>query len=522
MCFGYRPVNECYIMLTLCSSHGKYLILNMRTKLKWLTALCLITILALIALQGYWFRKYYQLTTDMFTREVNMVFEDAVKKEFSLRADTIQEAIKNKLLDTNVFNIKSRYNEKFKKMVYTIQSKAKLTDIFSTSFSLQSYDKAIGNDSVRIFIANRLANMLRNEDLENHIIYYRTQTLGTFMSDITGEMQFDTTRLRPVLDAMLDKRNIHVPYAFLTRSKDSTFHESNFPDSLLKIYPVITRSLPTYSNISGQEYVRVMFRNPFFHILLNMRLVLTAAVLLSLLMSGCLYLLLSSLYREKRLSVLKSDFISNITHEFKTPLATATIAIEAIQTDETFTHPEKTIRYLNHARNELEHLSHLTDKILKLALYEREDQVIKKEKLTLLPLLNDIADTFRFSPEAVIHIHNESGTEWLTADETQFRHAISNVLDNALKYGSREIDIRLSLLSEKEKMLLINIRDFGPGIPEHALPHIFDKFYRVAGQQAKGYGLGLHYVQQILKLHHGWCKVLPENPGLTIQLAWPV
>jgi len=509
-------------MLTPCTSVQKSLFLNQMQKLIPLSILCVIAILAMIGLQVYWADKYYQMSSEIFGREVNMAFEDALKKEFGLRADTIQEAIKNKLLDTNTFLIQTTYKSSEKKMTYTIRSRNNLNEAFHAAFLLESFEQAAGSDRIRSVIAQTLASTIRNEDLENHIIYYRTQSIGKFMTELVESKPFDTTRLRPVLNAVLAQRNIDVPYTFLTRKTDNTYHQNTFPDSLLKKYPVITRSLPTYTSLPGQQYVRVLFHNPMHHILARMGLALTAALLILLLLSTCLYLLLRRLFQEKKLNALKNDFISHITHEFKTPIATAGIAVEAALSDPELLPYERPQRYLRHAKTHLDLLGDLTDQILKLTIYEQTTQLLKKEKIHFIDIIQEIANSLQ-QQEArnVIRLHKPSQMSILEADEVQFRHAIANVLDNALKYGTKDKGIDVHCQQEAG-MLLIRIRDYGPGIPEAARPFIFDKFYRAAGHEIKGYGLGLHYVRQILTLHGGWCKAIPENPGLSIQLAWPI
>ncbi len=498
----------------------------MRRNVKWLTFICIFTILGLFALQGYWIRNYYRLSSSLFTREVNLAFEDALKREFSVRADTIQTLLEEKLLDTQSFSIRSKIHPDYKRMTYTIESKSQANDRFQSTFSLNNYEEPTSSEHARRFVAARLAQLLRNEDIDNHVIYYRTQTLGKFMAEVTEKLQFDTLRLRPILRKQLNDRGISMDFSFLARASDSTFHLSTFPDTLLHRYPIITRSLPTYSQLPNQQYIRVLFKNPFTYLLSNMWLLLSCAVFLSLLMGWCLYFLLSSLYREKKLVRIKNDFISNITHEFKTPLATAGLAIEALQDLENLKKlpdSEKVFRYLGHARQELEQLGSLTEKILKLSLYESEDQVLKKEKFNVGPVMKEVIAHYFINEESNVRIdlEEEGLPENLLADEEQFRHALSNVLENAVKYGTNPIEIHVSTFMEANKWWVIDIRDNGPGIPEEALPLIFDKFFRVKNQGIKGYGLGLHYVQQILHLHRGWCKVTNLSSGLSVQLAWP-
>jgi signal transduction histidine kinase len=499
----------------------------MQKKSYLLTGLCICALLGLLSLQVYWIKKYYSVTTFIFEKEVNMAFEDALKKEFSNRADSIEQLLKSRLLDTSAFIISGDFDKRVNSFVYSIRSTNDPSDHYSSSASFRDFKKPLKkNDTAfRNQIAEKFAQVLRSEDLENHFVYYRTQALGKYMVDLTEKIEFDTAKLRPILNKYLSKRNIHVSYRFYTKDSDSTTNSSTFTPALLKEYPVITRSLPTYRTHPGQNYVRVMFTNPFPYILSNMWLILVSSFVLITLIAGCIYFLLTRLRKEKRLSAIKNDFISNITHEFKTPIATATVAVEALSDRTVLQDEEKTTRYLAHAKNELSRISMLTDKILKLSLYEANNLILKKEILDIAETVNEVVKIYALSaPLVSIQFFNNSGVAQLNADRIQFQHAISNIIENAIKYGTDPIQIfiRCSLMKEH---VVLSIKDNGPGIPEAEMAMVFEKFYRVKrpeNAQIKGYGLGLNYVKQIMQQHAGWYKITSDGNGTELDLGWPI
>ena len=493
-----------------------------------LTILCLVAMTILLGLQGYWISKYYVITKKNFATEVNLAFEDAIKKEFSNRADSIESILTARLLDTNFFFLTSKFSAKQNSMIYTVRSNKNDADQFTSGFSLSNLNVQIGKHSdefIKKKIATSFANLLRNEDLDNHMVYYRTQDLGKFMFEITGKIQFDTANLRPVLNKYLADRSIFVDYTFYTKEKDSTTNKSNFNGTLLKKYPVITRALPTYRRGAGQNYVRVMFKDPYSYVLSNMWFILVSSIFLVVFIAFCLTYLLRSLNNEKKLALIKNDFISNITHEFKTPIATAMLAIDALNDENVRKNEEKTGRYLKHAKNELTRISSLTDKILKLSVYDKHNYALKKEVIQVNNVIEELIDTHALQkPDCKFIFENDTSITAITVDKEQFQHALSNILENAIKYGNEPIEIYISC-SLEDTSFVTSVKDNGPGIAAEEIPLLFEKFYRAKQSSAttiKGYGLGLNYVKQIMEQHHGWYKIESSTNGTELKLGWPI
>lgn len=503
----------------------------MRKKANLLVIVCLIAMTGLLALQAYWIVKYYNVTKINFEKEVNLAFEDGIKKELSLRCDTIQRIVENKILDTNAFVISAKLHNDDKKYVYTISSKENAKDKFSSSFSLANYSKALPKDkrdtSVRKHVAGMLALLMREEDLETHTIYYRTQKLGIFMNEQANKYQFDTTRLRPAFNLYLKERNIEVPYSFMVKKEDSTSNKSISNSKLTKFYPVITKAFSTYRYTDNQRYVRAMFKSPVSYIFSKVSLILFSSLAMILIISGCMIFILKSLFKEKRLSAIKNDFISNITHEFKTPIATVSVAIEALKNQTVLDDREKTDRYLVHAKNEIERLNVLVDKVMNLAVYEEGLSRINKENINIDDIIKDLIKHQELANTKKINIQylNKSGENHLIADKVQFQHALNNILDNAIKYSIEETNINI-LINKDRNYLVLKLQDDGIGIAEKETLMVFDKFYRVStgnNHPVKGHGLGLSYVKQIMQQHSGWYKIESKlGHGTTLILGWPI
>ncbi len=481
---------------------------------------------ALLTLQVYWIVKYYSNTTANFEKEINLAFEDGIKKELSLRCDTIQNIIERKILDTNAFVISARLDKKEQKYIYTIASKGNLKDKFSSSFSLHDYNKPLPANSadttVRKHVAGTLALLMREEDLESHSIYYRTQKLGAFMVNQAAKYQFDTTRLRPAFNIYLKERNIHVPYRFIVKKNDSTNNKRTITS---KDYSVVTKAFATYRYTDDQRFVRAAFKSPFAYVLSRMWLMLLSSVAMVITVSACMVFILKSLFKEKRLAVIKNDFISNITHEFKTPIATVTVAIEALSNPEIRNNDDKHSRYLLHAKNEIERLNLLVDKVLNIAIYQNGDSFLHKEDFNFNECIRELIKVHEITAakNTTISYESDSKTTSIKADKIQFQHAINNIIDNAVKYSNDAANIKITALKRND-FLVIEIEDNGIGIAEKDIDVVFEKFYRVGtgnNHPVKGFGLGLNYVKQIMKLHNGWYRMESKlGVGTKITLGW--
>lgn len=229
-------------------------------------------------------------------------------------------------------------------------------------------------------------------------------------------------------------------------------------------------------------------------------------------------ILYRSLVKQQRLAAMKNEFISNITHELKTPIATVGVAIEALRNFDAVQSPEKTKEYLDISAAELQRLSLLVDKVLKLSMFESKSTELKKEEFDLLQLVNEVTTIMKLQFEkqhAKLAIKTTGDNFMIEADRLHVTSVLYNLLDNALKYSNENPEIDIELSSLPNDILELKVSDNGKGIPKEYQSKIFDKFFRVPDgdrHTVKGYGLGLSYVREILISHMGYITVKSE-PG---------
>lgn len=242
---------------------------------------------------------------------------------------------------------------------------------------------------------------------------------------------------------------------------------------------------------------------------------ITQPILFSILLLGITMLSFVLLYRnllkQQRLAALKNEFISNITHELKTPIATVGVAIEALKNFNAIQDPKRTKEYLDISSNELQRLSLLVDKVLKLSMFEKKEVELKLEPVNLKEVVDEVVDSLKLQLEkhhARVAVTYE-GDLTLQGDRLHLLSVVFNLLDNAVKYSKEEPAIKIDLQG-KENTVVLSVTDNGIGIPQEYKDKVFDKFFRIPHgdtHNAKGYGLGLSYVAQVIQKHNGTISV---------------
>jgi two-component system phosphate regulon sensor histidine kinase PhoR len=228
-------------------------------------------------------------------------------------------------------------------------------------------------------------------------------------------------------------------------------------------------------------------------------------------------LLYRNLQRQRKLTEIKNEFISNITHELKTPIATVGVAIEALRNFNAINDPHRTKEYLDISQNELQRLSLLVDKVLKLSMFEKKEIELKYEPLDLKGVVDEVVSSMKLQIEkhnATVSV-NAVGDTNLQGDRLHLLSVVFNLLDNALKYGSGNIAVKFDL-KEKEHEIELSVADNGIGISSEYKDKVFEKFFRVPlgnTHNTKGHGLGLSYVAHVIRKHKGNIE-LESQPGL--------
>jgi two-component system phosphate regulon sensor histidine kinase PhoR len=329
----------------------------------------------------------------------------------------------------------------------------------------------------------------------------------------------DLVKLKGFLDTELERKQIDIPYHLRFNVKNKAIDSigvSKLPENALSTYA--KSAYQKHNENLEMQYANVskeVWKMSMFGILLS--------TLLSLAIISSLLYLLRVIRRQKQLAEIKNDLISNITHEFKTPITTISTALEAIQHFGAIKDPEKTQKYLSISDKQLKKLHLMVEKLLETATLDSEKLLLKKEPVNIIDFVEKITNKQRtLSTEKTLSF--ESSLKDLTTeiDAFHFENAITNLIDNALKYGGDIISVSMKKAAET---LEIQVADNGNSIDKSQREKIFDKFYRIPKgntHDVKGFGIGLYYTKKIIEKHHGTIQLVPNTQQTIFKITLPL
>lgn len=333
------------------------------------------------------------------------------------------------------------------------------------------------------------------------------------------EDRLDYAQLDSLIAEEFALRGIRVPYHFaVLNTLDDTILYSNDWKSYyqLRQSPYRTQLYPTDILLSHHALL-VSFPEEDSLILQDIWWLLLLSVGFIALVIGCCLFAVMTIIRQKKISDITHDFISNLTHELKTPISTVSLATEALMDPDMQARPAQLSRYVGIIREENRRLAEQVEKVLQIARLERSDFKLSLASVNLHDLIEEAVAHFHLPVESrngQIHLHLEAGSPMISADAAHLSNILNNLLDNAIKYSPQLLEITVRTTAN-EKGIKLLISDKGIGIPKDMQDKVFDKFFRVPTgnvHDVKGFGLGLSYVRTMVEAHEGTVSLRSE-PG---------
>ena len=269
-------------------------------------------------------------------------------------------------------------------------------------------------------------------------------------------------------------------------------------------------------------FLTILFTNTTKAILYRILGGILISTLLVLTVISCLFYLLKIIKHQKQLAEVKNDLISNITHEFKTPIATIGVALESINSFNVIDDKEKTKAYINMSSKQLDKLNIMVEKLLETATLDSDNLELNKESIDIVELLNTLVNRYKIQfPEKEFNTSLKVENLCISVDIFHFENALNNILDNATKYGGAIIFIDLV---PKETSIKLLISDNGNTLSKANKDRIFEKFYRVPKgntHDVKGFGIGLYYTKTIIDKHNGSISLELNKNLTTFKITLP-
>jgi signal transduction histidine kinase len=477
-------------------------------KYHFILVLISVVIAATLAIQLYWNYNNFQeskriLVSDLQTsldKSVDIYYEQLIKKN------------NLGIIVDETTNRKAEFDKIFKRMDSVNRASGyrgfNLDKVVTSDLSEIRIYKGISMDSL-----NRIRPM---EDLWNFPNYeiqkpdgsFKELQVETFFSDqhnlnetissLTSKIivsiqedQMDLKRMDSLMSSKLQLQGLNVTFDLaIVKGDQNKLLKKNTLQSNSELLKSGDSLIMSYSGLSPEIY----------------RLNLTGIILSALLIAAvvfCLFYLLQIIRKQKALGEMKNDLISNITHEFKTPIATASAALEGVQSFTNSGDQDKTDRYLSMGRDQLVKLNGMVERILETATLDSDELMLQKSGVEINELIEVIIHKHQNQTSKKISFIEESKVVVINADAFHLENAINNLIDNAIKYGGDHIEVQLRKHTES---ISITVSDDGKNLSSKDVRLIFDKFYRVGKgnrHDVKGFGIGLFYTKSIIEKHKG-------------------
>ncbi|MDC6365788.1 MULTISPECIES: sensor histidine kinase [Flavobacteriaceae] len=473
-------------------------------KYKALLYIIVFTIVATIAIQVYWNVQNYKINKQRLVNEVQISLDNSVELYYANLAKSDFYAF----LDDSI-PPPPRPNHRFKivrqdtVMEIKLDSLKQPIEFIAVSSEADSLRKRPRRSPVMTLFRKRMLDQQGSlKKLANRLIISAT-------TDSINLIAMDG-----LLNHELARKNIELEHSLSYYRNDSLINSFNAQERLG--FPLSTTSKSTY--LTGFQDIKLSFSNPTLSILKRGLSGILLSFMLSLGVILCLFYLLSIIKKQKQLAEIKNDLISNITHEFKTPIATVSTALEGIKNFNDQKDVEKTEKYLDISTEQLQKLHLMVEKLLETATLDSQKLILTTESTDIIALLKNQIEQFKMVTDKNLTFSTNIEELHHDVDVFHFENVISNILDNAIKYGGHQIKVTLKSLT---KGLEITIEDNGGGIAKSQREKIFDKFYRIpSGNQhdVKGFGIGLFYAQKIVEKHSGSLVLVPDTQNTIFKI----
>lgn len=486
-------------------------------RLRWLGILMVVAILAITGFQLYWLQQNYtreqqnlSIRTEVIFRETIMQLQvSKLKLDGLLRSGTDSSRGDIRVITHN------KMGEDLQVRVTPKQEIISSINVISSKLR-DSIPGILKGKTGMVITMNNTSLNINRDSVKFHSEGMPPQRGGQIFNLLYGvDSLQDSLRVHEIDSAYavgLKKEQLSIPFSIIQLDSSAASDRPAFNEVTVGLAKPVTYKLELGNTV---PYLLKRIAQPLLFSVLLLGITLLSFVLLY-----------RNLLKQRRLAEQKNEFISNITHELKTPIATVGVAIEALKNFNAIDDPKRTKEYLDISQNELQRLSLLVDKVLKLSMFEKKQMDLKFETIDLREVVDEVVDSLRLQLEknrASLSVTQEGNTA-MQGDRLHLLSVVFNLLDNAIKYSATYPVIKVDIL-EQDNQLLLTISDTGIGIEPGYQEKIFEKFFRVPHgdtHNAKGYGLGLSYVAQVVQKHKGNIQVesQPGN-GTTFTITLP-
>ena len=438
--------------------------------------------------------EVFEVQRDEFSNDININSQGIVEEDYKLSTA---------FLDASIDTIH------FKRLLNTKVSKLIKKDSLNRSSSSNP---------------NRINRIFSMNDVEKELI---RSTVNEYTARLPIHKRVSKAYLEELLREELKNRGLNTSFEYGIYGNGLA---TNVQSEDFVLNAKTTYRVPLFANDDGANNYQlfVNFTEKKQVVLSSITLMAALSIIFTLIIVIAYSSALSQLIRQRQISEIKTDFINNMTHEFKTPIATINLALDAIKNPKVMNDPEKISHYHNMIRDENKRMHAQVENVLQISRLEKNELDLKKERLDLHELIEDAITHVELIVEdrgGYIQTHFGALRSSILANQTHFTNVIVNIFDNAVKYSPEEPKIDIYTENVKN-YIIMKVRDQGSGMSRPVQKKVFEKFYREHTgdiHNVKGHGLGLAYVRRILDDHHGTISVESEKgKGSTFIIKLPL
>lgn len=495
-----------------------------RSRLNIIIALASIALIGIISLQVYWLNEGLQVNKATFDAQVQEALHQVA---YQLEQDEVDQFFMVKVASSAQTN-RSRFSLDSTNIEVEQIQQISVTKIDSSTEVRIDFRQNQSDSPNFAMYNNMIDEVLRWEEQNGsprviQMIKHSLRGMGGPLMPLKARL--NPKNLDTLLSAVFASRSLPTQYQFAVVEGDIiqrvAMRSPDFDQNKLKD----AYKGRLYKNLPGTRpaWLVVEFPGQDFHLLKTVKGPAFAALLFTGIMLFCFWVTVRIILRQKKLSEMKSDFINNMTHEFKTPLATISLATESMRNPRIRADETRMAYYMGIIKEENQRMNQQVERVLQLA---RSDIKLKRMPIVVHELIQRVTDKARLHIEArggKLELDLRATEDTLPGDEVHLSNLLHNLLENANKYSPQAPVITLRTWNEDEALCL-SVADHGLGISKADQVRVFDRFFRVSTgnlHDIKGFGLGLSYVKEIVEAHQGTISIeskLGEGSVFTIRL----
>lgn len=359
----------------------------------------------------------------------------------------------------------------------------------------------------------------------------RKKSLGLLPEDLgfsfvrpTISQHYSAFEIREKLKKAFDERGLrNIDFEFAVTSNSNAYNiemqsegyaRETLDEASIKriIIPLLPEGGSSLEGLVPFEHIILVIPAVKLQVYQSMIWMIIGASLFSIIILTAFGVTVGALVRQKKLSEIKTDFINNMTHEFKTPLATISLAVDAIRNEKVAQNPDKLDYFSGIIKEENKRMNRHVETILQAALMDKQELKLNMQTLHVNEIVNKVVRNYHLQIEdknGRVELHLDAKNDGIIGDENHFTNMLSNLVDNAIKYSRENLLIKICT-AQHGKNVQIKVQDNGIGMSRETVKRVFEKFYRAHTgniHNVKGFGLGMSYVKTVVDVHKGKIKV---------------